>query len=77
MAGYGAQLEQGKTPEQARDYLKALFANVAVQDKSARESLTTFASGKGGSSSSATRTRRSSRSARASRSSTSFPTRRS
>ena len=47
MAGYGAQLEQGKTPEQARDYLKALFKNVAVQDKSARESLTTFASGKG------------------------------
>ena len=33
MAGYGAQLEQGKTPEQARDYLKALFANVVVQDK--------------------------------------------
>jgi len=29
------------------DYLKALFANVVVQDKSARESLTTFASGKG------------------------------
>ena len=47
MAGYGAQLELGKTPEQAREYLKALFANVAVQDKSARESLTTFASGKG------------------------------
>ena len=47
MAGYGAQLEQGKTPEQARDYLKALFANVAVQDKSARESLTTFAVGQG------------------------------
>jgi sulfate/thiosulfate transport system substrate-binding protein len=47
MAGYGAQLEQGKTPEQAREYLKRLFANVAVQDKSARESLTTFASGKG------------------------------
>jgi len=47
MAGYGAQLEQGKTPEQAREYLKQLFANVAVQDKSARESLTTFAAGKG------------------------------
>jgi sulfate/thiosulfate transport system substrate-binding protein len=47
MAGYGAQLEQGKTPEQGREYLKQLFANVAVQDKSARESLTTFASGKG------------------------------
>ena len=47
MAGYGAQLEQGKSPEQARDYLEALFRNVVVQDKSARESLTTFASGKG------------------------------
>ena len=47
MAGYGAQLEQGKTPEQAREYLRALFGNVVVQDKSARESLTTFAAGKG------------------------------
>lgn len=47
MAGYGAQLEQGKTPVQARDYLRALFKNVSVQDKSARESLTTFAAGKG------------------------------
>ena len=47
MAGYGAQLEQGKTEEQARDFLRSLFENVAVQDKSARESLTTFASGKG------------------------------
>lgn len=47
MAGYGAQLEQGKTEAQARDYLSMLFANVAVQDKSARESLTTFAAGKG------------------------------
>jgi len=47
MAGYGAQLEQGKTEAQARDYLRKLFANVVVQDKSARESLTTFAAGKG------------------------------
>ena len=47
MAGYGAQLEQGKTKEQARDYLLDLFRNVSVQDKSARESLTTFAAGKG------------------------------
>jgi sulfate/thiosulfate-binding protein len=47
MAGYGAQLEQGKSKAQARDYLSKLFANVAVQDKSARESLTTFAAGKG------------------------------
>ena len=47
MAGYGAQLELGKSEEQARDYLRKLFANVTVQDKSARESLTTFAAGKG------------------------------
>jgi sulfate/thiosulfate-binding protein len=47
MAGYGAQLEQGSSPEQAREYLRSLFGNVVVQDKSARESLTTFASGKG------------------------------
>jgi sulfate/thiosulfate transport system substrate-binding protein len=47
MAGYGAQIEQGKSPEQARAYLKALFENVVAQDKSARESLTTFVSGKG------------------------------
>ena len=47
MAGYGAQLKQGRSPEQAREYLRALFRNVVVQAKSARESLTTFASGKG------------------------------
>ena len=47
MAGYGAQLEQGESPDEAREYLRTLFANVVVQDKSARESLTTFAAGKG------------------------------
>ncbi len=47
MAGYGAQLEQGKSEDAAREYLRSLFRNVVVQDKSARESLTTFASGKG------------------------------
>ena len=47
MAGYGAQLEQGKSEEEAQEYLRSLFKNVVVQDKSARESLTTFASGKG------------------------------
>jgi sulfate/thiosulfate transport system substrate-binding protein len=47
MAAYGAQIEQGKSPEAARAYLKALFGNVVVQDKSARESLSTFVSGKG------------------------------
>ena len=47
MAGYGAQLEGGATREEATQYLRDLFANVSVQDKSARESLTTFAGGKG------------------------------
>jgi sulfate/thiosulfate transport system substrate-binding protein len=47
MAAYGAQLEKGKTPEEAQQYLAELFKNVPVLDKSARESLQTFASGKG------------------------------
>ena len=47
MAAYGAQLEEGKTPEQAKEYLSKLFENVSVLDKSARESLQTFSSGKG------------------------------
>src|SRR5918997_2319810 len=47
MAAYGAQLEQGKSPEEAKQYLADLFENVPVLDKSARESLQTFASGKG------------------------------
>jgi sulfate/thiosulfate transport system substrate-binding protein len=47
MAAYGAQLEQGKTPAQAKEYLAKLFENVPVLDKSAREALQTFSSGKG------------------------------
>jgi sulfate/thiosulfate-binding protein len=47
MAAYGAQLEQGKSPEEAREYLSQLFEHVPVLDKSARESLQTFSSGKG------------------------------
>jgi sulfate/thiosulfate transport system substrate-binding protein len=47
MAAYGAQVEQGKSPEQARQYLAQLFENVPVLDKSAREALQTFSSGKG------------------------------
>jgi sulfate/thiosulfate transport system substrate-binding protein len=47
MAAYGAQLKAGKSPKQAYNYLVKLFKNVSVQDKSARESLNTFASGKG------------------------------
>jgi sulfate/thiosulfate-binding protein len=47
MAGYGAQLKQGKSHEQAVEYLRELFKHVSVQDKSARESLQTFTGGKG------------------------------
>ena len=47
MAAYGAQLEQGRRPRQAKEYLTKLFENVPVLDKSARESLQTFSSGKG------------------------------
>jgi len=47
MAAYGAALEQGKSEDEAKDYLTKLFDNVPVLDKSARESLQTFASGKG------------------------------
>jgi sulfate/thiosulfate transport system substrate-binding protein len=47
MAAYGAQLKQGKTPAQALGYLQQLFKNVVVQDKSARDAMNTFTSGKG------------------------------
>jgi sulfate/thiosulfate transport system substrate-binding protein len=47
MAAYGAQLEKGRTPAQAQEYVSKLFDNVSVLDKSARESLQTFSSGKG------------------------------
>ena len=47
MAAYGAQLEQGKTEQEAKEYLRQLFNNVPVQDKSAREALQTFVGGKG------------------------------
>jgi sulfate/thiosulfate-binding protein len=47
MAAYGAQLEQGKTEDQAKAYLGKLFDHVPVLDKSAREALQTFTAGKG------------------------------
>jgi len=48
MAAYGAQIQEGKTPAQALAYLKTLFTkHVAVQDKSGRDALNTFAGGKG------------------------------
>jgi sulfate/thiosulfate transport system substrate-binding protein len=47
MAAYGAQLEAGKSEEEAQQYLTDLFEHVPVLDKSARESLQTFSGGKG------------------------------
>src|ERR1700750_946026 len=47
MAIYGSQINEGKTPAQAQDFVKQVLANTSVQDSSARDSLNTFASGKG------------------------------
>jgi len=47
MAAYGSWLKLGKTKKQASDDLLKLFKNVSVQDKSARDALNTFLSGKG------------------------------
>jgi sulfate/thiosulfate transport system substrate-binding protein len=48
MAAYGAQLKEGKSAAQAQAYVKELITkHVVVQDKSARDALNTFTSGKG------------------------------
>ena len=48
LAGYGAELKEGKSPAQALAYLKTLLTkNVSVQDSSASAALQTFTSGKG------------------------------
>jgi sulfate/thiosulfate-binding protein len=48
LAGYGAQLKQGKTPAQALAYVRTLLTkNVSVQDSSASAALQTFTGGKG------------------------------
>jgi sulfate transport system substrate-binding protein len=47
MAAYGAQLEQGKSEEEALDFLKQVLENTSVQDASARDALQTFVGGKG------------------------------
>ncbi len=47
MAAWAAQIAQGKTEEEATEYLRQLFTHVPVQDKSARESLQTFVGGVG------------------------------
>ena len=47
MAIYGSQINAGKSPAQALDFVKQVIANTSVQDSSARDSLQTFQSGKG------------------------------
>ena len=47
MAAYGAWRREHKTDKQAQANLLKLFKNVVVQDKSARDALNTFLSGKG------------------------------
>jgi sulfate/thiosulfate transport system substrate-binding protein len=47
MAAYGSQVEQGKSEQDALDFVKQVLANTSVQDDSARDSLQTFAGGKG------------------------------
>jgi sulfate transport system substrate-binding protein len=47
MAAYGAWRKLGKSRGQAQEKLLQLFRHVSVQDKSARDSLNTFLSGKG------------------------------
>jgi sulfate transport system substrate-binding protein len=47
MAAYGAQIELGKSEDQALQYLHDLLSHTPVQDKSAREALQTFVGGKG------------------------------
>jgi sulfate/thiosulfate transport system substrate-binding protein len=48
LAGYGAELKEGKTPGQALAYLGTLLSkNVSVQDSSAAAALQTFTGGKG------------------------------
>jgi sulfate/thiosulfate-binding protein len=47
MAIYGSQINAGKSPAEALDFVKQVIQNTSVQDNSARDSLTTFQGGKG------------------------------
>jgi sulfate transport system substrate-binding protein len=48
LAGYGAQLKEGKTPAEALAYVKTLLTkNTSVQPSSGSAALQTFTSGKG------------------------------
>ena len=47
MAAYGSQINQGKSEQEALDFVAQIFENTSVLDDSARDSLQTFSSGKG------------------------------
>ena len=47
MAAYGSQIEQGKSEQEALDFVGQILSQTSVLDDSARDSLQTFASGKG------------------------------
>jgi sulfate/thiosulfate-binding protein len=47
LAAYQAQIDLGKTPDEALQYVDALFKNVPVQPASAREALQVFDTGQG------------------------------
>jgi sulfate/thiosulfate-binding protein len=48
LAGYGAELKEGKSPAQALAYIRTLLTkNVSVQDSAASAALQTFTGGKG------------------------------
>jgi sulfate/thiosulfate-binding protein len=47
LAGYGAKIKQGKSPDEARAYLNDLLGHVSVQPASGREAMTTFVGGRG------------------------------
>ncbi|MQA73899.1 MAG: extracellular solute-binding protein [Solirubrobacterales bacterium] len=47
MAAYGSQIAQGKSEDEALDFVAQILENTPVQDASARDSLQTFIGGKG------------------------------
>ena len=47
LAAYQAQIVQGRSEEEATDFLTSLIGNTPVMDRSAREALATFSAGQG------------------------------
>ena len=47
MAAYGSQIAQGKSEDEALDFIAQILEHTPVQDASARDSLQTFIGGKG------------------------------